>query len=251
MLLEHPSGRVLAELTLSFNGDPNENDLQPLLDVLTRQKRPSIHTLVIGDRVDQISWYHVGDLSKVWKSLPQLTHLEITAGTFTLGKIDAPYLMEATFRTGGLDAADARSIARMKAPILYELKVYFGDSEYGGDATVKDIAPLLARTDLPELKSLGLVNAAFTDELCRLLPGSNLLRQLEKLDLSLGILTDAGAAILAQHADAFAHLDVLDLSESYLTPAGVKLVKRIARKVIVADQREADEPEDRYVSLGE
>ncbi len=53
---------------------------------------------------------------------------------------------------------------------------------------------------------------------------------------------------------ALGHLQRLDLSDNYLTPAGVKLVKKLAKEVLVVDQREPydwDEDQRRYASVGE
>ncbi len=252
-LLAHPSGRFLVELTLMYNGDPSDGNLQSLLDVLAKRPVPTLRKLVIGDRVDQISWYHVGNLGKVWKALPNLREVAIEAGSFTLGTIDAPELTKAVFETGGLAKASAKSIAKIAAPKLAHLDVYFGDPEYGGEATAKDIAPLLARRDLPALRHLGLKNAMFADELCRMIPGAALLPQLRTLDLSLGTLSDEGAALLAAHPKAFAHLELLDLRENYLSRDGAKLVKGLAKKVDTSEQKqiEDDDPEWRYVSIGE
>ncbi len=253
-LLAHPSGRFLAELTLMYNGDAtSDSNLQSILDVLTKRPRPTLRKLVIGDNVDQISWYEVGNLGKIWKALPNLTTFEVEAGVFTLGTIEAASLSRAIFKTGGLGKASAKAIAKIVAPKLEHLEVYFGDDNYGGDSTAKDIAPLLARTDLPKLTHLGLQNAVFADELCKMLPSSKLLPQLATLSLSMGTLSDAGAQTLAANAEAFAHLEVLDLGENYLSKDGQKLVKKLAKTVIVKEQKEIDEddPEWRYVSIAE
>jgi uncharacterized protein (TIGR02996 family) len=115
-LLHHPSGRFLTELTLVWNGDPNEDDLQDLLDILAKKAPPTLRKLHIGDFKyhgveTEISWYHVGKLGKVWKALPNLTHLIVQGGEFELGAIDLPNLVSAKFITGGLSKASAKSIA--------------------------------------------------------------------------------------------------------------------------------------------
>ena len=84
-----------------------------------------------------------------------------------------------------------------------------------------------------------------------MLAESALLAQLDELDLSKGILTDAGAQVIVDHANAFAHLRSLDLSENYLSEAGAKLVKKLGKHVDVSDQKDDDDPEYRYVTVGE
>ena len=250
-LLDHPSGRFITEMTFQDNNDPNDDDLQDLIDLLAKRAPKSIRRIEIGDEVDQISWYNVGDLGKLWKAVPHLKTFLIEAGSFELGKIDAPELARAVFKTGGLSADSGKSIATMKAPALEELQIYYGDDNYGGDCTIKQVKPLLDRTDLPALRHLGLLNAEFADDICRALAKSKLLPQLAVLDLSMGCMTDEGAAALVANKDAFAHLDELIVDDNYLTPAGVKSLKGLCKKVRGNDQKDDDDPEYRSVSVAE
>ncbi|MBA3397522.1 MAG: WGR domain-containing protein [Deltaproteobacteria bacterium] len=253
-LLRHPSGRFLAELSINYNNDPNESTLDDIIGVLAKHGLPTLRKLRIGDDVDQISWYNVGNLGKLWKAIPNLTHLDIEAGSFTLGAIELPKLQRAVFHTGGLSKASARSIAAAKWPHLEHLEVYYGSDNYGGDAKVKDVLPLLERTDMPKLRYLGVKNAEFQDELCEHLARAKLVRQLETLDISLGILTDAGVATIVKHAEAFKHLQVLDVSDTYVTKKGVASLKGVVKTVIAKELRgvdDPDEPEYRYVAVAE
>jgi uncharacterized protein (TIGR02996 family) len=253
LLLRHPSGRFLAELTLGFNNDPNESDLQDLLDILAKKAPKTLRKIVIGDNVDQISWFHVGNLGKVWKAVPGLVSIDIIAGEFALGTIEAPNLRHATFKTGGLSKASTKSIASASWPKIEQLEVYFGDDNYGGDATVKDVQPLLDRTDLKSLKRLGLMNSQYslTEPLMHALPNAKIIKQLTHLDLSQGCMTDELAGVLAAHKNAFAHLDTLDVSENYLTKKGVASLKGLAKNVISKEQRDDDDPEYRNPSIAE
>ena len=83
------------------------------------------------------------------------------------------------------------------------------------------------------------------------LAGSKLLKQLRELDLSMGCMTDAGAAALVEFKDAFKHLDVLAVSENYLTDGGVKALKGLAKKVVSEEQREDEDPEYRSPAIAE
>lgn len=253
LLLNHPSGRFLAELTFMYNDDPSDGDLQSLIDTLARHAPASLRKLVIGDDVDQISWYHVGKLGALWPAVPGLEVLEIEAGSFDLGTLELPAMRRAIFKTGGLSQASGKAIAAARWPTIEHLEVYYGDDEYGGDCTIAQVLPLLARTDLPALRRLGLMDAMFSDEIAAALASSKLLPQLSYLDLRYGLLSDEGAKTIAAHRDAFAHLDVLDVSQNYLTPAGIKLLRGAANKVIAADQKQLDEddPEWRYVTISE
>lgn len=114
-----------------------------------------------------------------------------------------------------------------------------------------DVEPLLRRVDLTHLAHLGLMNAAFTDNICRALTESSIAPQLHELDLSLGTMTDAGAEALAR-ARAFPKVTRLDGSRNYVSDDGIALLREVFPEVIAEDQREADDDEDnRYPSVGE
>jgi len=254
-LLRHPSGRFLTELVFGFNNDPNEDPLDDLIGILARKAPATIRKLHFGDfeypDETEMSWYHVGNLGKLWKAVPHLQALIVQGGEFELGTIELPELVRAEFRTGGLSAASAKAIAKAMWPRIEHLEVWYGEDEYGGTAKVADAAALLDRTDLPRLTSLGIKNTSFTDELCGVLARGRLLPQLTRLDLSMGIMTDAGAQLLAAHKDAFTHLAVLDVSDNYLTKAGIAALKGLAKSVVTTRQREDDDPEYRHPSVGE
>jgi uncharacterized protein (TIGR02996 family) len=249
-LLAHPSGKFLVEIAINENGEVADDDLQDIIDVLAKKAPPTLRLLHIGDNVDQISWYKVGNLGKLWKAVPNLARLEIEAGEFTLGTIELPNLTWARFKTGGLSKADAKSIAKAKWPKIEHLEVFYGDDNYGGDATVKDVAPLLDRTDLPKLKYLAVKNAMFQDELVPYLAKSRLVKQLETLDLSEGILTDDSLEAFKKYPNAWEHL-VIDVSETYLTTKAQHELATLCQRVVTNDMRTDDDPEYRYVGTGE
>lgn len=252
-LLDHPSGRFITELTMNYNDDPTDDDLQDLIDILAKRAPKTIHRIKIGDDVDQISWYNVGDLSKLWKAVPHLRAFEVEAGSFTLGKLDLPELRRAKFETGGLSKESGMAIAKASWPLIEHLEIYYGDDNYGGECSIKEVKPLLARTDLAHLRYLGLKNAMFTDDICKALPTAKVIATLETLDLSMGIMTDEGARALAEHADAFAHLKTIDVSENYIGDDGQAALKKAFGKRVqgLNDQNEDDDPEYRSVQVGE
>jgi hypothetical protein len=255
MLLRHPSGRFVTELAFGFHIDPSGDRLDDLIRILVRNAPATIRKLHFGDFEypddTEMSWYRVGDLGKLWRAVPHLQSLIVQGGEFDLGAIELPELVRAEFRTGGLSAASAKAIASATWPRIEHLEVWYGDHNYGGTATLADAVALLARGDLPRLTSLGIRNTSFTDELCRVLATSRLVPQLTRLDLSMGIMTDAGAQLFAARKAAFKHLAVLDVSDNYLSEAGLAALKGIARSVVSSEQRDDDEPEYRHPAVGE
>ena len=250
----HPSGRYIVEFAFQSNGDPNEDDLQSLIDVLGKKAPQTTRKITFGDNIDQISWHHTGNLTKLWKGVPNLKTLEIETGEFDVGKMVAPNLERAIFITGGLSKSCGKNIANAVMPKIRHLEVYYGDDNYGGDCTIKDVRPLLDRTDLQHLEYLGLKNAMFANEIAKHVGGAKIVKRLKTLDLSLGTMTDEGAHALAASKDQLKHLEVLDLTHNYLTKDGIKAVQGICPKVITKDQQEADADGDEtyyYVAVAE
>ncbi|MCX5744976.1 MAG: hypothetical protein NT062_21010, partial [Proteobacteria bacterium] len=252
-LLAHPSGRHLAELAIGLDGDDYGEPLDELIAMLARDTPASLRTLHLGafDRYDRdISSYAIGALAPLWPRLARLTTLIVHGAEFTLGAIELPAVERVKLRTGGLSVDAARSIAAARWPRLAHLDVWYGDPNYGGECVAADVAPLLARTDLPALVHLGLKNAAFTDELCELLARAPLAAQLVELDLSMGTMSDAGARALVAAAPALPRLAHVDVSRNYLSDDGIAQLAAAFPTLIAADQGVADE-DDRYPSVGE
>jgi uncharacterized protein (TIGR02996 family) len=251
----HPSGRYVVELNFMSNGDPNEDDLQSLIDVVGKKAPPSVRKIVFGDNCDQISWHHTGNLGKMWKGVPNLEVLEIETGDFDVGAMDAPNLERAIFITGGLSKACGKHIASAKMPKIKHLEIYYGTENYGGDCTVKEVKPLLDRTDLRHLQYLGLKNSEFGNDMAKAVVGAKIVKQLKTLDLSMSTITDEGAQALFDGRDSLKHLECLDLTENFLTKDGIKLVKSICKKVVTEDQQKpydwADPGEGYYCSITE
>jgi uncharacterized protein (TIGR02996 family) len=246
-VLKHPSGRYVVEFSFLSNGDPNEDNLQDIIDVLAKKAPPTTRKITFGDNIDQISWHHTGKLDKLWAGVPNLRVLEMETGEFDVGKMVAPQLERAIFITGGLSKSCGKNIATATMPKIKHLEIYYGDNNYGGDCSVKEVLPLLARTDLPKLEYLGLKNSKFQNDIARAVVGSKLVKQLKTLDLSMGTMTDDGARALADGKASLAHLECLDLTHNFLSKEGIKLVKSICPKVVTADQQEADgDGEDAY-----
>jgi len=254
-ILAHVSGRFLEEVIIGVNSADGEAEYQSLVTALGNAARPSLRKLHIADfeYPDQIemSWTHLGNLSKVWKAVPRLETLIVQGGTFTLGDIALPELKHAEFRTGGLAQSSAASIAKANWPKLEYLDIWFGDDNYGGDATIDDILPILEGTALPKLKHLGLMNSQFANDIVQALPGAKILKQLETLDLSMGVLGDDSLEPMLEQKDRFKHLRKLNLNQNLIGDAGIERAKALGPNVLVDDQREPYDEESRYVAVGE
>ncbi|MFP2904484.1 WGR domain-containing protein [Pyxidicoccus sp. 3LFB2] len=259
-LLMHPSARFLRELTLGIpnfeSGSSYDGVIQAIVEAGGSR---SLRSLFIGDfkhpGETEISWTLVGNVEPLYAVLPRLASLRLRGGGVALGKIQLPELREFTIETGGLPLAAVKSIARAQWPNLERLEVWFGNRHYGAEGGVSDIRPILDGKGLPKLRRLGLCNTDFTDRLCRALPDAAVLPQLETLDLSMGTMTDRGAALLAEHAEAFRHLRQLDVSDNLISEEAVAQVAGLCPDVQHHFQRPLEHYEDddgyRYVAVGE
>jgi uncharacterized protein (TIGR02996 family) len=255
MLVGQPSGKFLVELRVGMNRTSYDNDQQPLIDAMVKKPPRALRVLHIGDfeppEECEVSWYNIGKLGKLWKVIPQLRHLILHGGSWTLGDLELPEVRRVELKTGGLSKASGDAIAKAKIPKVEHLEIWYGTDDYGGGCGPAQVTALLARTDLPALRWLGLKNADFGDEICKVVGKGKLVKQLTHLDLSMSVLTDDGARALAAHKDALAHLQELNVSDTYVTDEGVKLLKGCAKKVVADDLRDDEDPEYRFVSVGE
>ncbi|MDX2014571.1 MAG: hypothetical protein SFW67_30515 [Myxococcaceae bacterium] len=251
-LLGAPVARFLSKLDLGLS-DPmgHDNDFAPAIERLGDSGGAHLlRSLWLGrfeEEQAQMSWAPWGDVSALWQTCPGLVELRLRGASGPLGSIEAPTLESFIVETGGLSRDACSAIAAAELPAVRHLEVWFGDDNYGGECTASDAEQLLARSDR-HLKSLGLKNAPFTHELIPLLAAWKPLRQLEVLDLSLGVLTDEDVDTLLKRREAFAHLRRLDLRGNVLD-ARVKALKKALPNAVLDDQRDTDG--ERYVAVGE
>ena len=132
--------------------------------------------------------------------------------------------------------------------------MWLGVEEYGGDATVADLAPLLSGGRFPALRHLGLQNSEIQDEIAAAVASAPVVAQLDSLALSMGALTDEGAAALLD-GQPLTHLKRLDLHHHYLSDAMMRRVcdalEPSGVAVDVSEQEKAEEKEGRYVAASE
>jgi uncharacterized protein (TIGR02996 family) len=245
-LLDHPSARVLRELTVGIN-TMMDNGYTETAKVIGKRNLPTLRRLVIGDfyyEETELNWSNAGNMEPLYKAVPNLESLTIRSGSMRLGKLALPKLKELTLIGGGLDKGSVAGICGAKWPVLETLSIQIGDE---GDVQLKHLMPILEGTAFPKLKHLGLRSTSFSDELCTLLASSKIAPRLETLDLSMGQLGDAGALALAE--GKFPKLTSIDVSKNYLTDAGVKALKKLTKNVDDDEQEDDDgDPDNRYVS---
>ncbi|MFD5177743.1 STM4015 family protein [Nocardia sp. NPDC058379] len=245
--------------------DAYDNRPDDVIDAIiaARAQLPALRALFVGDIVGEeceISWINQGEVTRLLDAFPLLEEFGARGGEqLEFPAVRHEHLRKLKVQAGGLPVAVVRGIAASDLPALHDLELWLGTSEYGGDADVDDLAPILSGDQLPSLKRLALRNSEIQDAVCAAIASAPVVARLEVLDLSMGVLTDDGAAALLG-GQPLTHLKSLDLHYNYvskeigarladtLTAAGVELN-------LDTDDAESDEDDDgsvwRFVAVGE
>jgi hypothetical protein len=204
--------------------EPCENDsgvvVRRLVDA--RDRLTSLRAVFIGDlemEEAEISWIEQSDVTPVLDAYPLLEEFGIRGGTgLRFPAVRHRHLRTLRIETGGLSGEVVRGIAASELPALEHLELWLGVSNYGGDAGVADLAPVLSGGRFPALRHLGLQDSEVQDEIAAAVASAPVVAQLESLSLSMGILTDTGAAALLG-GQPLTHLKQLDLRHHFLSEA--------------------------------
>ena len=247
-ILNDPKREDLKHITLGDWGDGGEGEsCQAVIDMFVENadKFSHLESLFLGDmdyESCEVSWIVQGDYSKLWAALPNLKSLTIKGSQeLELGTIEHQNLQKLEIICGGLGSYVVKSIVEAKLPNLESLKLYLGVEDYGGDVSVDDVIPLLDKAKFPKLKYLGLMDSEIVDDLIAPVLESNILPQLETLDLSYGTLSDEGGNLLLDDAGKLSHLKLLNLEYHYLSDEMTEKLKKLPIKVNVSDPQGDDE----------
>ncbi|OIK28308.1 STM4015 family protein [Streptomyces malaysiense] len=203
-------------------GEAYESDSGLVVDCLVkaRERLTGLRAVFIGDlemEEAEISWIQQSDVTPVLRAYPLLEEFGVRGGSeLRFPAVRHERLRTLRLETGGLPGEVVRGVAGSELPALENLDIWLGVSEYGGDATVADLAPFLAGGGFPALRHLGLRNSEFQDEIAAAVAGAPVVAQLTSLDLSMGVLTDEGVVALLD-GQPLTHLTKLDLHHNYLT----------------------------------
>ena len=242
-----------------------------------RDVLPNLTALFLADitfEECEISWIVQSDVSPLFGAYPRLEQFRIRGGQgLRFGALQHEHLKSLTLETGGLPGAALREIMAANLPALEHLELWLGDSSYGWDGSIDDLAPLFDGSLFPNLRYLGLRNSEITDEIAIVLAQSPLLQRVRVLDLSMGTLSDAGAEALLT-SPYIKNLEKLDIHHHYLSdemvsrltgvpapaPAAQPPLEGIDANLthspglgieVDASEPEGDDSEDRYVAVGE
>ncbi|MCU7822863.1 STM4015 family protein [Kitasatospora sp. DSM 101779] len=261
-------GAVDAErVTTVVIGNWSQEEPEPLAGPLAEitgaaGRLPALRALFVGDitfEECEISWLQMCDLTPLFESFPRLEELVVRGagedwdgnGGLELAPLRHEHLRRLRLEAGGLPGRVVRSVAACDFPALESLELWLGVDNYGGDWTLDDLAPFLAGTRLPALRRLGLQNTTQQDEVCARAAHAPVVARLEHLALSMGALTDEGAAALLE-GQPLTHLVSLDLHHHYLTEEMQQRLRQALPGVAI-DLSDAQKWDDnwRYVAVSE
>jgi hypothetical protein len=243
---------VLGDWGSTFDTAPPLDYLIAVLPQLT-----SLRALFIGELTYEeceISWITQGDITPLLEALPQLDTLTVRgSGGLELKPLRHTGLRSLAIESGGLPAEIVRAVGECDLPNLTHLELWLGTDSYGGDATVEDLSVILAGTRLPALTSLGLRDAEIADMVAAAMASAPVVGRLEELDLSLGLLTDAGASMLLA-GQPLTHLRRLDLHHHFLSEELMsRLRSELGEAGVDLDLSDAGDPDDddRFIAVAE
>ncbi|RKR87063.1 hypothetical protein BDK92_1335 [Micromonospora pisi] len=238
----------------AFNVPPYEQ-LCAAADRLT-----GLRALFLGDMVGEeceISWIRQDDLAPVLEAYPALEVLRVRGSApheapVKLRPVRHTALRELAFECGGLPAEVVRGVGECDLPALEHLELWLGTKYYGGDATVDDLAPILAGSRSPALGYLGLRDAEIADQVAAALAGAPVVARLHTLDLSLGMLGDQGAAALLA-GQPLTHLRRLDLHHHFVgDDLAARLVEELPGvEVDLSEGGDAENEDEYFVAVAE
>lgn len=225
-----PSADVRA-LVIGPWWDDEYTELRPALELILAdaERFPALRALFLADVTGEeceISWLQLTDVTPVLEAFPLLEEFCVRGGDsqglgeepLSLRPVRHEALRVLRFESGGLPGHVVRAVGACELPALEHLELWLGVSHYGGDATVSDLAPILAGGRFPALRHLGLQDSEVQDEIAAAVASAPVVAQLESLSLSMGTLTDSGAEALLG-GQPLTGLKWLDLHHHFLSEA--------------------------------
>ncbi|MFJ2610401.1 STM4015 family protein [Streptomyces sp. NPDC091279] len=245
--------------------DAYDTDPSAVIEALiaAKDRFPALRALFVGDMVMEeceISWIRQTDVTPLLAAFPRLEEFGVRGGKdLRFPAVSHAALRRLTMESGGLPAEVVRGLSASDLPALERLDLWLGTPDYHGNSEVADLAGILSGARLPNLRELALRNSEMQDAVAAAVAAAPVVARLDVLDLSMGVLTDDGAAALLA-GQPLTHLKKLDLHHHYLSEPLQERVRQTLETAGVEvdlDRDDADEDERddgtvwRYVAVGE
>lgn len=238
-----PEYKQLSVGCWDYEGGDCEEVLQGIME--HRDQFAHVEGLFWGDidgEEQEISWIEQTDLSPLFDIMPKLKELKIQGtNNLRLGQGLRPELRSLEIVSGGLPTEVVNDILASDFPNLEKLILYVGVEDYGFEDDINIFLPLFSKERFPKLTYLGIVNSEYQDDVIKMFLDSDILPQLEVMDVSAGVLKDEGAQLLLDQADKIAHLKLIDMHFNYLSKEMKKRLKELPVKIDMSETEEPDE----------
>lgn len=240
-----------SEITIGNWGEAYDTDCSKIVDYIieNKEKFKNLKKVYIGDmdyEECEVSWIQQCDLGIIANELPIESLIAKGSEGLRFENLKSENLKELKVICGGLGEETLKDIINADIPNLEKLELYLGVEDYGGivESQIDILDELMKKANFENIKYLGLKNSEYTDLICEKIVNSDILEQIEVLDLSLGTITSKGAEVILNNAEKFSNLKKIDLSYHYMSEEIVeKLTAEFESRnieIIVEDQQEED-----------
>lgn len=257
-ILNDPEMESLEEIVVGCWGECYDNNVQGIIETFVghKDKFNHIKSLFIGDMTYEeceVSWINQGNYDELWAALPNLEKLIIQGSQdLNLGNVAHKNLKCLEIICGGLPAFIIKQIAKADLPELEKLNLYIGVDNYGFDGDINDIKSLLKEMpSFPKLKYLGIGDSDLQDEIAEAILESEVIKQLEVLDLSNGTFSDKGGQLILDQQEQLKHLKMLDLHHHFMSDEMMEKLEGTGITMDLSEQNENDEKYGNYPMLTE
>lgn len=262
-LLQAPQIEHLQALVCQINYDQYRRNtpfgvvLEAVCDA--HEKLPNLKALFIGDGEQheyRKSKLDVFDIRPILEAYPNLQVLQI-CGCFRDYKLECEslrheHLKTLIVETADLDEQNLAQICVLELPALEYLELWLGrlwDAKF----TIDTLMPILFGESFPKLSYFGLCSSEYTDLLAEALVQSPILERLTALNLSMGNLSNSGAATLL-NSPAIDKLHTLNIANNCVSEGMIQRLLELNCQVIADNQEEEYERgcgKSRYFALHE
>lgn len=245
--LASAAGDKVEALVIGSWGQSYDNPSTPIVAWLAENaaRLPGLRALFLGDMTfeeSEISWIEQSDVTPVLRAYPAMEVLAVRGSNhLVLEPVEHPTLRGLVIECGGMPGSVVRAVTASTFPSLFLLELWLGDDNYGYDATLDDLQPILDQRFAVSV--LGLRNAENQDEIAAAVADAPVLDGLRALDLSLGNLTDLGGEALLASAKV-PRLQRLDLHHHYLSREMMDRLLALPIQVDVSDPQQAKRYDD-------
>lgn len=244
-LLQAPQIERLQALVCQINYERNKPFgvvLEALCDA--SEEIPNLKALFIGDGEQheyRKSKIDVFDIRPILEAYPNLQVLQIR-GCFCEYELECKslrheHLKTLIVETADLDARNLAQICALELPALEYLELWLGRRLWDAKSTIDTLMPILFGESLPNLSYLGLRSSENADLIAEALVQSPILESLTALDLSMGNLSNSGAATLL-NCPAIDKLYTLNIANNLVSEGMVQRLLQLNCQVIADNQEE-------------